>query len=216
MTAPNRAESRTFGRADTRAETRAPDAHAETRASDTRPGVRPMHISLRTGERLFLNGAVVKVDRKVTLELLNDATFLLENHVLQVEDTTTPLRQLYFAVQAMLMDPQNAPASRALFEAMAADTRRALKVPRLIEGLDEAASLVAGGRPFHALKTLRSMFDEEAKLLGVSPQRRHSRRRPAETAEPCADAALPTPAAATAYERPGERPVLRVGSPSIQ
>ena len=52
----------------------------------TPPGLRPMHISLRSGERPFLNGAVLRVDRKVTLELLNDATFLLENHVLQVED----------------------------------------------------------------------------------------------------------------------------------
>ena len=75
-------------------------------------GPRSMHLTLRAGERLFLNGAVLRTDRKVSLELLNDATFLLENHVLQVEDTTTPLRQLYFAAQAMLMDPQNADASR--------------------------------------------------------------------------------------------------------
>ncbi len=128
-------------------------------------GMRPMHISLRSGERLFLNGAVLRVDRKVTLELLNDATFLLENHVLQVEDTTTPLRQLYFAAQAMLMDPQNARSSRALFNAMAADLRNALTSERLIKGLDEACSLIAAERPFQALKALRALFDEEATVL---------------------------------------------------
>lgn len=128
-------------------------------------GMRPMHISLRSGERLFLNGAVLRVDRKVTLELLNDATFLLENHVLQVEDTTTPLRQLYFAAQAMLMDPQNARSSRALFTAMATDLRNALKSERLLQGLDEACALIAAERPFQALKALRALFDEEAAVL---------------------------------------------------
>jgi flagellar protein FlbT len=149
-------------------------------------GLRPMHISLRANERLFLNGAVVRVDRKVTLELLNDATFLLENHVLQVEDTTTPLRQLYFAVQAMLMDPQNAQASQRLFEAMAADVKTALSSDRLAGGIDEAMAQVAGGRPFHALKTLRGLFAEEAALLGAAAERPRPVAPPATDPAPCA------------------------------
>ena len=44
-------------------------------------------------------------DRKATIELLNDATFLLETHVMQASDATTPLRQIYFVIQVMLMDP---------------------------------------------------------------------------------------------------------------
>jgi len=156
-------------------------------------GMRPMHISLRSGERLFLNGAVLRVDRKVTLELLNDATFLLENHVLQVEDTTTPLRQLYFAAQAMLMDPQNARASRALFNAMAADLRNALKNDSLIQGVDEACALIAAERPFQALKALRALFEQEATLLAqqarTPPERPH---RPEERDPGRADPAVET------------------------
>lgn len=156
-------------------------------------GLRPMHISLRSGERLFLNGAVLRVDRKVTLELLNDATFLLENHVLQVEDTTTPLRQLYFAAQAMLMDPQNAKASRSLFDAMAADLRRCLATGTLIAGLDDVCALVSQDRTFQALKALRGLFEEEADVLaqrGTSypPAERRpgeaARRREVETIAP--------------------------------
>lgn len=133
--------------------------------SQNPPGLRPMHISLRSGERLFLNGAVLRVDRKVTLELLNDATFLLENHVMQVEDTTTPLRQLYFAAQAILMDPQNAKSSRALFEAMAADLKRCLTTPSLVDGLGEVCTLMNQERTFQALKALRGLFEEEAAVL---------------------------------------------------
>lgn len=129
-------------------------------------GQRSMHLSLRSGERLFLNGAVLRVDRKVTLELLNDATFLLENHVLQLEDTHTPLRQLYFAAQAILMDPQNAQASRALFDTMASELRAVVSSKELREGVAEAQKQVAAERTFHALKTLRAMFADEAELLG--------------------------------------------------
>ena len=43
-----------------------------------------MCISLRGGERIYVNGAVLRVDRKVTLELINDVAFLLESQVMQV------------------------------------------------------------------------------------------------------------------------------------
>ena len=39
-------------------------------------------------------------DSKATIELLNDAAFLLENHVIQASQATGPLRQVYFVVQA--------------------------------------------------------------------------------------------------------------------
>ena len=42
-----------------------------------------MNITLRAGERFFINGAVIRIDRKASIELLNDVTFLLENHVMQ-------------------------------------------------------------------------------------------------------------------------------------
>ena len=32
-----------------------------------------MHITLRAGEKLYLNGAVLRADRKVSIELMNDA-----------------------------------------------------------------------------------------------------------------------------------------------
>ena len=67
-----------------------------------------MFIHLKRGEKLYVNGAVLRVDRRTSLEFLNDVTFLLENHVMQAEEAVTPERQLYFVVQSMIMDPGNA------------------------------------------------------------------------------------------------------------
>ena len=74
-----------------------------------------LRISLKSGERIFINGAVLRVDRKVALEFMNDVTFLLENHVLQPEQANTPLRQLYFIAQMMLINPEGKEQSLAMF-----------------------------------------------------------------------------------------------------
>lgn len=126
-----------------------------------------MHISLRAGERIFLNGAVLRADRKVTLELMNDATFLLEGHVMQVEDTTTPLRQLYYVVQSMLMDPSSADAARGLFFRQLAALVTAFSDPGMIFNLEDVGRMVGEGRAYEALKALRGLFPLEDRILGA-------------------------------------------------
>ena len=73
--------------------------------------MKSLRISLRAGERIYVNGAVLQPDRKVSLEFLNDVVFLLESHVIQAEETTTPLRQVYFIAQTMLLVPASRPAA---------------------------------------------------------------------------------------------------------
>src|SRR5574340_593970 len=124
-----------------------------------------MNITLRAGERLFINGAVIRIDRRASIELLNEVTFLLENHVMQAEEATTLIRQIYFAVQIMLMDPtavaSAAPLARSLIESALA-VYRAAELTTGLKGVD--ASLVLG-RNFEALKALRGLFALEDKEL---------------------------------------------------
>ena len=124
-----------------------------------------MHLSLRAGERIFINGAVLRVDRKVSIELLNDATFLLENHVLQVEEATTPLRQLYFVVQAMLIDPASADRAMTVFRDLHQATVNSFTNDEIVSGLKNVADLVETGRTFDALKGIRGLFSAEGVIL---------------------------------------------------
>lgn len=133
---------------------------------------RSMIISLRAGERIYLNGAVVRVDRKVSLELLNDVAFLLEAHVMQSDETTTPLKQLYFVLQAVLMDPRNGNAATALFKSLHAQTLASFSNELVISGLKAAGGLVDEERIFEAMRTLRALFPTEAAILarnGAAP-----------------------------------------------
>lgn len=125
-----------------------------------------MRLSLKAHERLFVNGAVLRVDRKVGIELLNDVTFLMENHVLQPEATTTPLRQLYFVVQTMLMDPLHAGRSRHLFDELWLSTMRSFGNRAILDGLTALRGLMEQGRYFEGLKLLRSLFPVEAGIIG--------------------------------------------------
>lgn len=128
-----------------------------------------MQLSLRSGEKLYLNGAVIKVDRKVSIELMNDVTFLLEAHVLTPEDTTTPLRQLYFTIQVMLMDP----ACRAEMQAeqMLDVLMETFQNADILKGLAQVRDLLAVRRRFEALKTIRRLFPLEAQIFAPERQR---------------------------------------------
>lgn len=141
------------------------DSEKMPRAKADRPPARTMHLNLRAGERVFINGAVVRADRKVSLELMNDATFLLEGHVIQADEATTPLRQLYFAAQTMLIEPAQADLARTVYGALQDGILAAIAEPAILTGLRTASGLVDAGRPFEALKVIRALFAAEAALI---------------------------------------------------
>jgi flagellar protein FlbT len=124
-----------------------------------------LQISLKPGERIYVNGAVLKVDRKVSIEFLNDVTFLLEHHVLHPEDTRTPLRQLYFIVQTALIDPANSADARTMFHASLASLLETFENTKIREGLEDVRGYFERGRLFDALKVLRSLFATEDSIL---------------------------------------------------
>ena len=124
-----------------------------------------MNITLRAGERLFINGAVIRTDRKATIELLNDATFLLEAHVMKAGDATTPLRQIYFVIQVMLMDPPSAKTTADLAQALIAKALGAFDTPEVRTGLRNVIDLIGRSRYFEAMKTIRALYTLEQKEM---------------------------------------------------
>src|SRR5262245_23801011 len=127
-------------------------------------------IPLRAGEKIFINGAVVRADRKVELEVMNEVPYLLEHQIIHVDQTSTTLRQLYYVLQTMIMDPSCIPAARDVFECSSKWLVDAVANQELLAGVRLAREQVALGRTFDALKTVRELFPIEDSILGVSPQ----------------------------------------------
>ncbi|MET4718699.1 flagellar protein FlbT [Bradyrhizobium japonicum] len=128
-----------------------------------------MKISLRAGERIYVNGAVLRVDRKVSVELVNDVMFLLEGQVMQASDATTAMRQLYFIVQLMLMNPTDIGAAVALYGEHHAALLAVCESREMLDGLAAIRDLVGTTRYFEALKRIRALFPvEDAILAGLA------------------------------------------------
>ncbi len=129
-----------------------------------------LKITLRAGERIFINGGVLRVDRKVSVELMNDVIFLLEQHIMKPEDTTTPLRQLYFMIQMMLMDPALHMKARTMARESVSNLLASVSDSRLIQGLRETSDMLDGDRAFDALKKVRSLLPIE--IMAKNPEER--------------------------------------------
>lgn len=129
-----------------------------------------LKVSLKAGERIYLNGAVLKTDRKVTLEFLNKVTFLLEQHVLQPEATDTPLKQLYFLVQTMLIDPTASNVVLPVIQDMFRQLAVTFENRDVLSGLAETSLQIENGRAFDALRTIRRLLSIEAEILGKAGQ----------------------------------------------
>lgn len=124
-----------------------------------------LKIYLKPRERIFINGAVIRADRKVALEFLNDVSFLLESHVIQEEEATTPLRQLYFIVQSMLMEPQTHQIAKSLYGNAYRGLLSTFRNQDILEGLVSVNVSVETNRTYDALKKLRSLFPLEHEIL---------------------------------------------------
>jgi flagellar biosynthesis repressor protein FlbT len=126
-------------------------------------------VALKANERIYINGAVLSVDRKTCIEFLNNVDFLLENHVLQTEDADTALKQIYFAVQIMLMAPNDTHAAHLLFQTQLASVLKIFSHPGILAELKNADRLVHEKQYYEAMKSLRALFPLEAEILGRAP-----------------------------------------------
>ena len=124
-----------------------------------------LQFRLKSGQRIYVNGAVLRVDRKVAIEFLNDVTFMLDSHVLQVEEATTPLKQLYFSIQMVLMDPSTAETMRDVLNRILEDVIAAFKTTTILDELGKVRELLQRERYFESLKVLRALFPLEAEIL---------------------------------------------------
>lgn len=138
-----------------------------------------LKISLKPQEKIYINGAVIRVDRKVSIELLNDVQFLLESHVLQASDASTPLRQLYFMVQLMLIEPQASAQARDLFRKSLPMLIASFSDQHICATLKQVDQLISEGSVYEALKAIRSLYDREALAIEMANRTAPEPRRAA-------------------------------------
>src|SRR5690606_777619 len=117
-----------------------------------------LKITLKANEKIYVNGAVIRTDRKDSLEFLNDVHFLLEGHVLQPDQATTPLRQLYFIVQMILMNPEGASEAREMLRRSMPLLLACFTDEHILASLKHIDRLVNESHVYEALKAIRGLY----------------------------------------------------------
>ena len=123
-------------------------------------------VTLRPGERIFINGAVLQSDGRSSFDIVNSVPFLREHEIMHAQQTVTPLRQLYYILQTMVMEPNGVELARSVYQ----DTMRFLPMAfvnsAVLAGLDAIREQVAAGAPIEALRTLQGLIPIEDEILG--------------------------------------------------
>ena len=120
-----------------------------------------MKVFLKEDEQVYLNGAHIRVDRKVSIELLNKPKFLLENHIMPIADVDTSLKQLYFIIQLIIIHTVPDDEGRKLFQETTRSVLEKNQSPLIAKLVKNVHCCVARGREYDALKMLRSAIREQ-------------------------------------------------------
>ena len=128
----------------------------------------PLKLRLKPHEKIIVNGAVIVCEHGGTeLTFLNQARILREDDVVSPEalETLGPsdgsragARQLYFIIQLLYIDPDQAPRYLPLLAEAVAAVRA--EHPERGAGIDGIVHLLADGFLYRALKACRELFPE--------------------------------------------------------
>ncbi len=128
----------------------------------------PLKLSLKPGEKLVINGAVVENgDRRATLVLQNKASVLREKDIMQQAEATTPVKRIYFPVMMMYLEQGASDEVYNEFVLRMTEFMNAIQNP---EALAECIALsrdVMEGEYYKALMRCRKLMAYEEKLLAT-------------------------------------------------
>jgi flagellar protein FlbT len=117
----------------------------------------PLKFSLRPGEKVIVNGAVIgRGEEPGTFYLYNKAHFLRGREVMKEELADTIEKKLYLAIQLLYLFPEDTAETRTKFDAVLEQARVAR--PEKTAEFDQVARLVQGGDHYRALKQTARLF----------------------------------------------------------
>jgi len=122
-----------------------------------------LKMRLRSGERLAINGAVVRNPgaKAIEIEVLNEATLLHERDIMMPEQADTPLKQLYFLIQGMHIEDDGYALNHPSFVKLSSEVfarSYAAGDQTVCDRINELVVLVGDRQFVKALKVLQGDF----------------------------------------------------------
>jgi flagellar protein FlbT len=124
-----------------------------------------LKITLKSGERMILGGAVVINGNSGSCDLIieNKVPILRQKDILAEAKADTPCRRIYLAVQLMYIDEANLATYHKAFCEMAADVAKA--APSTVVLIDGISEMIHQRNYYQALKLTRRLIDYEQEVM---------------------------------------------------
>jgi len=122
----------------------------------------PLKITLKPGERMVIDGAVIRNgDAKTVFTIENRVPLLREKDILGENDADTVCRRIYYVIQLMYIDKSDAIARHAAYWKLVQPLVKA--VPSSVTLVDKISQQILAGQFYRALKLAKKLvaFEEE-------------------------------------------------------
>jgi flagellar protein FlbT len=128
-----------------------------------------LHITLRDGEKMILNGAVVRAVGRTQLCLENSAAVLRGRDVMAPADADTPAKRLYFSCMMAYIDPDDIDRHRDSILVLVRDLLAAFHSLEAKAICATFAEKVATSQFYRALADCRWLIAYEAEAMARLP-----------------------------------------------
>jgi flagellar protein FlbT len=125
-----------------------------------------LRISLRDGEKMIVNGAVLRSVGRTDLSIENNAAILRGRDLMTPEEANTPARRLYFACMMAYVDQGEVSTHQDDIIRLVSDLIEALQSAEAKSVCISFAQKVATGQFYKALGDCRWLINYEAEALG--------------------------------------------------
>lgn len=124
-----------------------------------------LRISLKDGEKMIVNGAVLRSVGRTDIVVENQVAILRGREVMSPEDATTPARRLYFSTMLAYIDEEGRAAHQQQILSLLADLAEAFEGVSAKSACVSFARHVAGGDYYRALADCRDLIRYETEAL---------------------------------------------------
>jgi flagellar protein FlbT len=124
----------------------------------------PLKITLKSGERIVVGGAVISNSsiHKCDLLIHNEAPVLREKDILSEDNATTPCSRIYFAIQLIYIDHENRKVHVDNYWQQVGELLSA--APILTGLIDQISENIFNGKFYQALKLGSDLIDYEQEV----------------------------------------------------
>ncbi len=128
----------------------------------------PLKISLKPGEKVAINGAVIaNGDRRSSFVIQNKANILRERDIMQADQANSPARRIYFPIMMMYLDVEGYQSYYDEFKGRLEEFMAAIQNPDILKTCVDINKDVVGHEFYKALKACRELIAYEEKVLAA-------------------------------------------------